>query len=510
MSYDSASIAFAPYGDYWRQLRKICVLELLNARRVHSFRSIREEEAKKLTESIASSSGQPINLSEKIVRLTTGLTSRAAFGQNCKDQDEFVTVVKKSVKLAGGFDFPDLFPSLTFLHSISRAKSALERMHRKVDKIPEDIIDDHVVKWKSVTTSSHRSGEEDLVDVLLKLQDSSDLEIPITTNIIKADIFTAGSDTSSTTMEWAMSEMIRKPRVMEKAQAEVSGILKGKSSIEETDVLELTYLKLVIKETLRAKPALEEIHRKVDRILQEIIKDHTVNRKAMMTGSCRSGEKDLVDVLLKLQESVYLEVPVTTNNIKAVILNGKPRIMEKAQAEVSHILNWKRKIEERDIQELNYLKLVIKETLRLHPPNPLLLPREARERCEVNSYEVPKKTKVMINTWAIGRDPEYWTIAESFEPERFCESSVDFKGTNFEPFGAGRRIRPGMLFGITNIEIPLAQLLYHFNWKLVGGSKPEELNMIETLGASTRKKNVLHLIATPYIPLIHEIFAMDF
>ncbi|KAA8544291.1 hypothetical protein F0562_022303 [Nyssa sinensis] len=131
------------------------------------------------------------------------------------------------------------------------------------------------------------------------------------------------------------------------------------------------------------------------------------------------------------------------------------------------------------LHELKYLKSVIRETMRLHPPVPLLLPRESSEKCEINGYEIPAKTTVIVNAWAIGRDPKYWTEAERFQPERFLNSLIDFKGTDFEyiPFGAGRRICPGILFALPNIELPLAQLLYHFNWKLPSGLKQEELDM---------------------------------
>jgi cytochrome P450 len=179
-----------------------------------------------------------------------------------------------------------------------------------------------------------------------------------------------------------------------------------------------------------------------------------------------------------------------------------PRVLEKAQAEIRQAFKGKKKINEKDLQNLSYLKLVIKETLRLHPPGFMLLPRECREQCKIDGYEIPIKTKVIINAWAIGRDPAYWHDAESFIPERFADSSIDFKGTYFEyiPFGAGRRMCPGVLFGLANIELPLAQLLYQFDWELPGKMKPEDLDMIEAFGAVVRRKNNLHLIPTSFSP----------
>ena len=176
-----------------------------------------------------------------------------------------------------------------------------------------------------------------------------------------------------------------------------------------------------------------------------------------------------------------------------------PRLMEKAQAEVRQVFGRKGNVDETCLHELKFLKLIIKETLRLHPPSPFLLPRESRESCVINGYEIPAKTRVLVNAWAIGRDPRYWTEAERFYPERFTDSTIDFRGTNFEfiPFGAGRRICPGISFAIANIELPLAQCLYHFDWKFPSGSTRESLDMTESFGMTVRRKEDLYLIAVP-------------
>ncbi|THG21060.1 hypothetical protein TEA_020545 [Camellia sinensis var. sinensis] len=181
-------------------------------------------------------------------------------------------------------------------------------------------------------------------------------------------------------------------------------------------------------------------------------------------------------------------------------MQKNPEVMKRAQAEVRHVFDGKKNVDETCIHELKYLNSVIKETLRLHPSAPLLLPRESNEQCTINGYKIPVKTKIIVNAWAIGRDPRYWNKAEKFEPERFLNSTLDFKGTCFEyiPFGAGRRICPGIAFAIPNIELPLAQLLYHFDWKLPGGMKPEELDMTEVFALTVRRKNDLHLIPIPY------------
>ncbi|KAK3028968.1 hypothetical protein RJ639_039995, partial [Escallonia herrerae] len=386
--YDNTDVAFAPYGDYWRQMRKICTLELLSAKKVRSFRSIREEEVWHLTESIHSSLGATINFTERVYSLLNVIICRAVFGKRCKDQDVLIQLIKETMRLIGGFDVADLFPSKKFLHVLTGLRPKLLKMHHKVDKILDNIISER----REILASTKKGNtddteEEDLIDVLLRLQESRGLELPITSNNVKAvimDMFSAGTETSSTTIEWAMVELIRDPRVMKKAQAEVRQALKQKKTIGETD-----------------------------------------------------------------------------------------------------------------IQELSYLKLVIKETLRLHTPAPLLVPRECREECRIGGYNIPVKTKVMVNAWAMGRDPDYWHDAESFIPERFETSPLDFTGTNLEyiPFGAGRRMCPGVSLGLANVELPLAALLYHFNWKLPSGIRAEDLDMTENVGATAGRKQNLNLIA---------------
>lgn len=178
-----------------------------------------------------------------------------------------------------------------------------------------------------------------------------------------------------------------------------------------------------------------------------------------------------------------------------------PNVMAKAQAEVREIFKGKKTFDDDDFEKLSYLKLVIKETLRLHPPTPLLVPRECREETEIDGYTIPIKSKVLVNVWAIGRDPESWKDPESFIPERFKNSSVDLSGNHFQflPFGAGRRTCPGRLFGLALVTLPLAHLLYNFDWTLPNGMDPKDLDMHEANGMTARRDKDLYLTATSYI-----------
>jgi cytochrome P450 len=197
------------------------------------------------------------------------------------------------------------------------------------------------------------------------------------------------------------------------------------------------------------------------------------------------------------------ETSASTIDWAMVEMIRDPRIMKKAQAEVRGVFTTKGRVDENSISKLNYLKLVVKETLRLHPPAPLLLPRECGQTCEINGYQLPIKSKVIVNAWAIARDPKYWTESEKFYPERFIDSDIDYKGSKFEyiPFGAGRRICPGSSFGLRNIELALAMLLYHFDWTLPSGIRSEELDMTEEFGVSVRRKDDLLLFPSVYHPL---------
>ncbi|KAG4149432.1 hypothetical protein ERO13_D05G335000v2 [Gossypium hirsutum] len=299
LTYGCTDIAFTPYGNYWRNLRKICTSELLNATRVASFQSIREEEVLNLVETIKPNEGSAVNLSHKVFSLSYGITARAAFGKKCKDQEAFISVVTEETKVNSSFFVSELFPSLKFLDTVLGLKHKVEKIHGEADMILGNIVNDH--KESRAKGRSKDENKENLVDVLLRIQE--DGEFPLTDNNVKAvilDIFSAGSETSAGAVEWALSEMIKNPRVMTKAQAEVRQVFQGKGNVDETG-----------------------------------------------------------------------------------------------------------------IHQLKYLKCVIKETLRLHPVIPLLIPRESMKNCVVNGFEIPAKTRVIVNAWAIGRDPNHWV-----EPEK--------------------------------------------------------------------------------------------
>ncbi|KAJ0857175.1 putative berbamunine synthase [Helianthus annuus] len=154
------------------------------------------------------------------------------------------------------------------------------------------------------------------------------------------------------------------------------------------------------------------------------------------------------------------------------------------------------KINSSHLSKLPYLQACIKEAMRLHPPVPLLLPHMATDTCEVMSYTIPKNTKVFVNLWAMGRDPNVWDDPFSFDPERFMVTKLDFKGQDFEllPFGSGRRMCPGLPSGIKSIEFILASLIHEFTWVLPDGVDPSKLNMDSKFGIAMKRETPLELI----------------
>ena len=143
-------------------------------------------------------------------------------------------------------------------------------------------------------------------------------------------------------------------------------------------------------------------------------------------------------------------------------------VMKRAQEKVSRMMGKKSKIDVNDINKMDYLKYILKETLRLHPPNPLAIPRETLTSVKFGGYDIPQKTRVYLNIWAIQRDPTLWERAEEFLSKRFKDMTVDFNRQEFEfiPFGGGRRRCLGFTFSVDSIEYVTASILYWFDWSL--------------------------------------------
>ncbi|KAI0513520.1 hypothetical protein KFK09_009544 [Dendrobium nobile] len=378
-SYDCKDISFAAYGEYWREMRKICILQLFSTKRVNTFHSVREEEVAILIDSISNSLSKPINLTKLVSTLISNIICRVAlskkYDQEDLEKEHFHALVQETETLFGTFFVSDCFPSLGWIDKLTGLQQRLERTFNKFDSFYNEIIEERIDKKRT------NLEQEDIVDVLLHQQKNSSSITNANIKAILKDIFIAGIGTSSAIIIWAMAELVRNSRIMQKVQEEV-------------------------------------------------------------------------------RSSAHL----TKNSLHS----------------------------------LQYLNSVVKETLRLHLPVPLLLPREAIRHCKISGYDIEPNTRVYINAWGIARDPKTWENPEEFLPERFIDSSIDYIGHDFEfiPFGSGRRNCPGKNFGMATVELALANLLYYFDWRLPDGMKKEEMDMDEVPGITVHKKSALCLVAS--------------
>ncbi|PWA47485.1 cytochrome P450 [Artemisia annua] len=183
VGYNYKDIVFAPYGEYWRQMRKICILELLSAKKVRSFHSVREEESWKLIEDIRVHESKPINLTHKIFTMMNVIATRVAVGSRFKDQRTLLALIEEIIALSGGFDVSDLFPSFKLIHLVTGMRKKLTTIHDKIDKMFDSIILDHQEQRRPDGQNDHN---EDLLDVLLRLKDEGAFQFPLTLDHIKA------------------------------------------------------------------------------------------------------------------------------------------------------------------------------------------------------------------------------------------------------------------------------------------------------------------------------------
>lgn len=196
--------------------------------------------------------------------------------------------------------------------------------------------------------------------------------------------------------------------------------------------------------------------------------------------------------LRMLQEMFFAGSETTSISIEwgFVEMMRNPHVMQKVRNEIDTVVGLHRKAEESDFEKLPYLQAVVKETLRLHPVLPLLLPRNTTEDTKYMGYFVPKDTQVFVNAWAIGRDPAAWDDPLTFKPERFIGSDIEYKGQDFQliPFGSGRRICVGFPLAHRVVHLTLATIIQNFDWELPAGVTPKSIDMEEKFGLTLRKK----------------------
>ncbi|XP_073146334.1 strychnine-11-hydroxylase-like [Henckelia pumila] len=261
LGYNSSNISLAPYGEYWREVRKIAVLELLTAKRVQSFGNIRDEEVALMIHRVSEHGlMNPVDLSSLTFSLSNNVVCRAAFGTTSPDDHgnsdgrmtKFQQILLEVQHLAAEFNVADFFPWLAWINKLNGVDQKIDKNFRDIDNFFNKVIEEHRDPERP------KPDQEDIIDVLVRIQKDPNQEIHLKDEHVKGvlgDIFAAGTDTSSATIEWTMAELMRNPRVKEKAQQEVRKLAcKGKVRVEENDLQTLTYLKLIVKESLRLHP----------------------------------------------------------------------------------------------------------------------------------------------------------------------------------------------------------------------------------------------------------------
>ncbi|MFS7918955.1 putative cytochrome P450 [Helianthus anomalus] len=368
LTFNYMDVAFSPYGDHSKKMRKVLVTEFLSAKRSKLFKRVLDTELKNLLDTLSFDS--LINLDNMILNLVTDIVCKIAVSKSYREVKFRGTTMKEMldemlILFTGSFS--EIFPKYGWiLEDLSGWSRRLDKHMTNFDGFLEMILDEHI---------DHTSEDEkDLIDACRSSLTRDEMKS------LLSNVFNGAIDTTSFTTVWAMSEIVKNPRVM---------------------------------------------HR-----LQEEIRSH-------------SGSKSRLD--------------------------------------------------ESDISKMTYLKYVIKETLRIHAPPPMLLTRECVSPIKIGGYDILPGTRVLINSWGIGRDPRVWSEnANEFYPERFENQVVE----KFEmiPFGGGRRSCPGYNFSTSAIEVLIANLLYNINWKLPTGMTNHDLDMEEKGSLLVAKKTPLCLV----------------
>ncbi|OWM69651.1 cytochrome P450 76A1-like [Punica granatum] len=405
------SIITSQYGPHWQMLRRLCTTEFFVTSRLDAMRCVRGrciDQMVQFVEDAGASGTAGIDVGRFFFLMAFNLIGNLMFSKDLLDPKsergaKFFYHAGKVMELAGKPNMADFLPALRWLDP-QRIRSWTQFHVNRAFDIAGEFIRERMetVRTSSAAGSNGSTVEEeekrnkDFLDVLLEFRGNGVNEPATfssrTINVIVFEMFTAGTDTTTSTLEWAMAELLHNPRTIRKAQDE----------------------------------------------------------------------------------------------LRSVVSPNK-------------------KLEEKDIENLPYLRAVIKETLRLHPPLPFLVPHMAMRSCKMLGYYIPKETQILVNVWAIGRDPKTWKNPLEFQPERFLEpDSVDFKGHHFQfiPFGSGRRMCPAVPLASRVLPLALGSLLHSFDWKLADGLKPENMDMSERMGITLRKAVPLKAIPVPYNKLM--------
>ncbi|XP_050236967.1 cytochrome P450 703A2 [Mercurialis annua] len=265
---------------------------------------------------------------------------------------------------------------------------------------------------------------------------------------------------------------------------------------------------------------MRDVEKRVDDFHSRIIEEHKNARKFKDVGD---GEMDFVDVLLSLpgldgEEHMHdveikaliqdmiaaaTDTSAVTNEWAMAEVIKHPRVLRKIQEELDSVVGPNRMVIESDLTHLNYLRCVVRETFRMHPAGPFLIPHESVHNTTINGYQIPAKTRIFINTHGLGRNTKVWSDVEEFRPERHWledGSRVEIShGADFKilPFSAGKRKCPGAPLGVTLVLMALARLFHAFDWSPPNGLRHEDIETTEVYGMTMPKAKPLFARASP-------------
>lgn len=365
--------------DQWKFLRSMCRTELFSPKAIDAQAILRKRKLNEMLTFLECKEGKAVKIAEVVFTAVFNTLANLFFSKDFLSFEDQGTasglkgIIWRMMELGTAPNIADFYPLFRGMDPQGLAKQAVDCTN-EFYKVWEDVI-----KERKKHRNDVQHEEKDFLDVMLA-NDFADDQI----NYLIVELFSAGVETSTTTIEWAMSDLLKNKEVMDK--------------------------------------------------LQEELKSDQFNSENFLS-----------------------------------------------ESSISH---------------LPYLNACVKETLRLHPPVPFLLPHRAPETCEVMDYTIPKDSQVFVNIWAIGRDPKIWNDPLLFKPERFLNSNLDFKGQDFEflPFGAGRRMCPGLPMAARQVNLFLASLIHCYEWSLPNDEDPMQLDMNEKFGITLQKEQTLLVI----------------
>ncbi|XP_010686309.2 cytochrome P450 CYP82D47-like [Beta vulgaris subsp. vulgaris] len=261
MAYNTALLGFSPYGEYWRELRKIITIELLSNHRVEMFKNVRVSEVRSGINRISGTGSELVDMKQwfhdisinTIIRLVSGKSS-IEFHQS-EVHNQCMKAIRDFFELAGVFVPADALPFLRWL-DIGGYEKKMKRVAKVIDVVAQKWLEEH----KERKSSKEKDEKRDFMDVMLSVfETGQDKPFKFDSDtIIKATsmaMILAATDTTAVTLTWALSLLLNNKDILKKTQAELDNVVGKERQVEESDLKNLVYLQAVLKETMRLYPA---------------------------------------------------------------------------------------------------------------------------------------------------------------------------------------------------------------------------------------------------------------